>query len=173
MTKLKPGIRIIRKGELRYLGKRRPMQFKPWLELLFLPVRFLMSKSVFPGKIGGDSKHYSVSPGNWQGSAGILELGTEAEARSTSSIATTILGTDISPGLLKRAAKRFLPSRLPGPGILRGSGTTAETSGFNLCLCILSLNFIGKVEKVFKVHRLLISGGMFVCSVPVPERNRL
>lgn len=183
MTKLKPGIRIIRKGELRYLAESggRPMQFKPWLGDCFsFLYDFLMSKSVFPGKIGGDlQKHYSVLARELAGVHGrrILELGTgSGSAVNFLHSDNEYVGTDISRGLLKQAAKRFLRAGFPAPEFYVASGDDLpfETGGFNLCLCILSLNFIGKVEKVFQeVHRLLISGGMFVCSVPVPERNRL
>jgi ubiquinone/menaquinone biosynthesis C-methylase UbiE len=49
-----------------------------------------------------------------------------------------------------------------------------ENSTFDVCLCILSLNFIGNVEKVFhEIRRVLIPDGLFICSVPVPERNKL
>jgi len=49
-----------------------------------------------------------------------------------------------------------------------------EDGSFDLCLCILALNFIGNVEGVLdEVCRVLVPGGVFVCSVPVPERNVL
>ena len=183
MTKLKPGIRIIRKGELRYLAGSggRPLQFKPWLGDCFsFLYDFLMSKSVFPGKLGADlQKHYSVLAREVAGVHGrrILELGTgSGSAVNFLHSDNKYAGTDISPGLLKQAVKRFLRAGFPDPEFYVASGDDLpfETSEFDLCLCILSLNFIGNVKKVFQeVHRLLISGGVFVCSVPVPERKRL
>ena len=45
---------------------------------------------------------------------------------------------------------------------------------FSICLCILSLNFFNDVEKaVQEIKRVLIPDALFICSVPVPERNRL
>jgi len=45
---------------------------------------------------------------------------------------------------------------------------------FSICLCILSLNFFNDVEKTFQeIKRVLVSDALFICSVPVPERNRL
>jgi len=44
---------------------------------------------------------------------------------------------------------------------------------FSVCLCILSLNFFSDVKKVFEeIKRVVIPGGVLMCSVPVPERNR-
>ena len=45
---------------------------------------------------------------------------------------------------------------------------------FDICLCILSLNFFSDAETVFReIKRVMKSGGIFICSVPVPERNKL
>ena len=159
MTKLKPGIRIIRKGELRYLAGSggRPLQFKPWLGDCFsFLYDFLMSKSVFPGKLGADlQKHYSVLAREVAGVHGrrILELGTgSGSAVNFLHSDNKYAGTDISPGLLKQAAKRFLRAGFPDPEFYVASGDDLpfETSEFDLCLCILSLNFIGNVKKMFQ-----------------------
>lgn len=182
MTKLKPGIQIIKKGELCFLVESdgRPLKFKPWLEDIFsFLYDFIMSKSVFPRKFGGDlQKHYSTLARELAGIRRkcVLELGTgSGNAVKFLKSDNEYIGTDISPGLLKQAAKRFIQACFPAPEFYVASGDDLpfETGVFDCCLCILSLNFIGSVEKVFQeVNRILLPGGVFVCSVPVPERNR-
>ncbi len=45
---------------------------------------------------------------------------------------------------------------------------------FDIVLCILSLNFFDDIKKVFKeIKRVSTKDAIFVCSVPVPERNSL
>ena len=45
---------------------------------------------------------------------------------------------------------------------------------FDITLCILSLNFFNDIKKVFQeIKRVLVPGAILICSVPVPERNRL
>ncbi len=45
---------------------------------------------------------------------------------------------------------------------------------FDIVLCILSLNFFNDIKKVFKeINRVAAIDAIFICSVPVPERNRL
>jgi ubiquinone/menaquinone biosynthesis C-methylase UbiE len=85
-------------------------------------------------------------------------------------------GTDISTGLLKQAAKQFMKAGFPNPKfyVVSADDLPFESSTFDVCLCILSLNFIGNVDKVFQeIRRVLLPDGLFVCSVPVPERNKL
>jgi ubiquinone/menaquinone biosynthesis C-methylase UbiE len=45
---------------------------------------------------------------------------------------------------------------------------------FSICLCILSMNFFNDIKRVFQeINRVLVPSGVFICCVPVPERNRL
>jgi ubiquinone/menaquinone biosynthesis C-methylase UbiE len=84
-------------------------------------------------------------------------------------------GTDISPGLLRKASKRFLKEGFHNLGffVISADDLPFEDDSYEVCLCILSLNFIGNIETVFReVHRVLCPGGAFYCCVPVPERNR-
>jgi ubiquinone/menaquinone biosynthesis C-methylase UbiE len=84
-------------------------------------------------------------------------------------------GTDISPGLLRKAVKRF---NAAGFKEAEFYVTPAETlpfddNCFSVCLCILSLNFFNNITNVFQeIKRVLIPGGAFICSVPVPERKK-
>jgi len=183
MDKLKPGIQIVKKGELCYLvkGGNRLLQFKPWLgdSFSFL-YDFIMSNSTFPEKFGGDiQKHYDTLTRELATVHGrqILELGTgSGSAVHFLNSDNQYTGTDVSPGLLRQAAKRFIKAGFPKPEFYMVSADDLpfEDGFFDICLCILSLNFIGNVEKVFQeVSRVLLPDGVFVCSVPVPERNRL
>jgi ubiquinone/menaquinone biosynthesis C-methylase UbiE len=183
MTTLKPDIQIIKKGELCYIVEsgNRLRRFKPWLADSFsFLYDLIMSTSVFPRKFGGDiRKHYHTLSQQLAGIQGklILELGTgSGSAVHFLNSDNQYIGTDISPGLLKQAAKRFIKAGFPAPEfyVVSADDLPFETGTFDICLCILSLNFIGNVEEVFQeVGRILCSHGAFICSVPVPERNRL
>jgi ubiquinone/menaquinone biosynthesis C-methylase UbiE len=182
MANLKPDVQMIKKGELRYLVEsgNQLVRFKPWLgdkiSFLYDPI---MSKSVFPKKFGGDiQKHYHILTQELADIRGrtVLELGTgSGSAVSFLSSDNQYTGTDISPGLLKQAAKRFQKADFPNPEfyVVSADDLPFETNNFEVCLCILSLNFIGNVAQVLKeVSRVLLPDGLFVCSVPVPERNK-
>ena len=85
-------------------------------------------------------------------------------------------GTDISPALLKKAVKHFRAAGFNETEfyVISADDLPFDDNIFSICLCILSLNFFNEVKKVFQeIKRVLISGGVLICSVPVPERNRL
>lgn len=183
MTKLKPDIKIVKKGMLCHLveGDNRLLRFKPWLgdSLSFL-YDFFMSNSIFPKKLGSDiQKHYSTLSKELAGIHGrrILELGTgSGSAVHFLNNDNQYTGTDVSPGLLKQAARRFMKAGFSDPEfyVVSADDLPFEIGTFDVCICILSLNFIGNVEKVFQeLSRTMITNGLFICSVPVPERNRL
>jgi ubiquinone/menaquinone biosynthesis C-methylase UbiE len=182
VANIKPAIQITKKGNLFYIvgAGGRVMKFKPWLgdSFAFL-YDFIMRKSVFPKKFGGDIEtHYKILAEELAGvhNKQVLELGTGSG--STVHFLTNenhYTGTDISPGLLKQAANRFRKAGFPNPEfyVVSADDLPFEESTFDVCLCILSLNFIGNVKKVFQeANRVLRPDGVFVCSVPVPERNR-
>ena len=183
MTKLKPDTHIIKKGKLYYAvgSDNRLKRFKPWLgdSFSFL-YDFIMRNSIFPKKFGGDiQKHYDALTRELSAFHGkqVLELGTgSGSAVYFLSSDNQYTGTDVSPGLLKQAVKRFIKAGFQNPEfyVVSADDLPFDSGVFNVCLCILSLNFIGNVEKVFQeVSRVLLPNGLFVCSVPVPERNRL
>ncbi|MBN1922129.1 MAG: class I SAM-dependent methyltransferase [Anaerolineae bacterium] len=139
-----------------------------------------MSDSVFPRKFGGEiRKHYDALSLELAGFHGkrILELGTgSGSAVHFLSSDNHYTGIDVSPGLLKQAAKRFINAGFENPEfyVVSADDLPFDDGVFDVCLCILSLNFIGNVAKVFQeVARVLLPHGLFVCSVPVPERNQL
>jgi ubiquinone/menaquinone biosynthesis C-methylase UbiE len=183
MPKIKSDIQIIKKGELRYIlgSDRRLIRFKPWLgdSFSFL-YDMIMRNSIFPKKFGSDiQKHNDTLAQQLADYHGmqILELGTgSGSAVHFLNRDNHYTGTDISPGLLKLAAKRFIKSGFSSPEfyVVSGDDLPFESNSFDLCLCILSLNFIGNVELVIQeVNRILHPDGVLVCSVPVPERNQL
>ena len=84
-------------------------------------------------------------------------------------------GTDISPNLLKIAVKRFRNAGFKNAAfyVTGADDLPFEDNFFDVVLCILCLNFFGDVNKVLReVKRVGASGAPFVCSVPVPERNK-
>jgi ubiquinone/menaquinone biosynthesis C-methylase UbiE len=183
MTKLKSGVQTVSKGRLTYLegSNHRPLLFKPWLgdSFSFL-YDSIMTNSVFPRKFGGDiQEHYRILTRELAGIHGksILELGTgSGSAVDFLSKDNQYTGTDISAGLLKQAARRFIKAGFTDPEffVLSADELPFEDCAFDVCLCILSLNFFGNSARVFhEVSRVLVSKGLFVCCVPVPERNRL
>jgi ubiquinone/menaquinone biosynthesis C-methylase UbiE len=183
MAEFKPDVKILNKGKLGYIAQSDGgyKKFKPWLgdSFAFL-YDFIMNRSVFPKKFGGDvRKHYQILSREMADIRGrrILELGTgSGSAIHFLDSGNHYTGTDVSPGLLKQAVKRFEKAGFPSPEfyVVSADDLPFENGVFDVCLCILSLNFIGNVEKVFlEVDRVLRPSGVFVCSVPVPEKNRL
>jgi len=181
-TPLKPGIRITQKGPLFFQldEKGRPIRFQPWLgDALAFLYDFFMSRSVFPKKFNADQKrHQAILAEACQKFHGkrILELGSGAgSAAGFLPPDNTYIGSDISTGLLKQAVKRFHQAGFQDPEFYVASGDDLPFAGetFDLCLCILSLNFIGNHDQVFQsIHNLLRPGGEFIGCVPVPERSQ-
>lgn len=180
-TPLKPGIRITQKGPLRFQLDQngRPIRCQPWLgdSLAFL-YDFFMARSVFPKKFNASmERHTAILADACQAFHGkrILELGTGAgSAAGFLPPDNAYIGSDISTGLLKQAVKRFDQAGFQEPEFYVASGDELPFADqtFDLCLCILSLNFIGNHGRVFNaVPRLLVDQGEFVGCVPVPERN--
>jgi SAM-dependent methyltransferase len=180
---LKSGIRVIKKKALCYIAESENSikRFKPWLgdSFSFL-YDFIMKSSIFPKKFGGDmSKHYEVLSQELMDIHGkrVLELATgSGSAVNFLPNDNQYTGTDISPGLLRKAVKSF---RVAGFKEAEFYVTSADAlpfddNFFEVCLCILSLNFFNDVKKVFReIKRVLVTDAVFICSVPVPERNRL
>ncbi len=180
---LKSGIRVLEKKDLFYVAESESgvKRFKPWLgdSFSFL-YDFIMKSFIFPKKFGGDmNKHYEILRQELKEIHGkrILELATgSGSAINFLTKDNQYTGIDISPGLLRKAVKNF---RAAGLKEAEFYVTSADDLPFNdnifaICLCILSLNFFNDVKKIFQeIKRVLIPEGIFIGSVPVPERNRL
>jgi ubiquinone/menaquinone biosynthesis C-methylase UbiE len=171
------------KGPIHYRiesdGKLR--RYQPWLgdSVAFL-YDLIMDKSVFPKKFGADrQKHLAILSELLSGihHKQVLELGTgSGSAVEFLPEDNAYVGSDISAGLLKKAHRRFVRAGFQDPAfyLISGDDLPFRAESFDLCLCILSLNFIGNVAEVFRqVYQTLRPGGEFVVCIPVPGRNKL
>jgi SAM-dependent methyltransferase len=180
---LKSNIQIIKQKDIFYIANSSNSikRFKPWLgdSFSFL-YDFIMKKSIFPKKFGGDiSKHYKILSQALKSIHGkrVLELA----AGSGSAINflpndNQYTGTDISPGLLRKAVKSFRTAGFKEAEfyVVNANDLPFDDNGFDVVLCILSLNFFNDIKKVCQeIKRVLIPNAVFICSVPVPERNTL
>jgi SAM-dependent methyltransferase len=183
MANLKSDVQVVNQQGLYYIvdNGNRIKRFKPWLggSSAFL-YDSIMRHSVFPNKFGANiQKHFDILSQALAGARGkrLLELATGSGSASRFlSSDNRYTGTDISPGLLKQAEKRFRMAGFPEPEfyVVSADQLPFENGSFDLCLCILAMNFFGNIGKVFQeIKRLLVPGGTFVCCVPVPERNLL
>ncbi len=180
---LRTGILITKKKGLHYFAENENSVklFKPWLgdSFSFL-YDFIMKGSIFPQKFGADmSKHYKILSHELKGIHGkcVLELATgSGSAVNFLENDNQYTGTDISPGLLRKALKNFKTAGFKEAKFYVASADDLpfDINIFDICLCILSLNFFNNVRKVFQeIKRVLVPGGIFICTVPVPERNSL
>jgi ubiquinone/menaquinone biosynthesis C-methylase UbiE len=180
---LKSGISVVKKRDLCYIAesKNSVKRFKPWLgdSFSFL-YDFIMKSSIFPKKFGGTmSKHYEILSQELKEIHGkrVLELATgSGSAVNFLPNDNQYTGTDISPGLLRKAVKSFRAAGFKETEfyVTSADDLPFDDKFFSICLCILSLNFFDDVKKVFQeIKRVLVPGAVFICSVPVPERKRL
>ena len=82
---------------------------------------------------------------------------------------------DISEGLLRIAYKRYIKAGFKNPELFVCSAEELpfQNKLYDICICNLSLNFFSDLNSVIKeVKRVLKNRGIFICSVPVPERNQ-
>ena len=180
---LKRGIRVIKKKNLCYIAENENSikRFKPWLGDAFsFLYDFIMKNSIFPKKFGGDmSRHYEILSHELKDvhEKRVLELATgSGSAVNFLPNDNQYTGTDISPGLLRKAVKRFRSAGFKNAEfyVTSADGLPFDDNIFSICLCILSLNFFNDVKKAFQdIKRVLLSDALFICCVPVPERNRL
>jgi ubiquinone/menaquinone biosynthesis C-methylase UbiE len=183
MAELKQDIQVINRKGLYYIKGRdnRIIKYTPWLGDIFsFAYDAIMQNSVIPRKLGVDiEKHTIILAEELFGMHGrqVLELatGTGCAVQFLPSD-NHYTGTDISPGLLKRAMTRFQTAGFPEPEfyVVRAEDVPFANGAFDLCLCILALNFFSSARKALQeAWRVLVPGGLFICSVPVPERNKL
>ena len=180
---LKKGTKVINSKGLNYVigAHGKPLRFKPWLGDAFsFLYDYIMRQSIFPRKFGSDlNEHLDILRQALQGirKKHVLELATgSGSAVDFLAKDNRYTGTDISPGLLKRAVKRFRIAGFEDAGfyIASAGDLPFEDESFEACICILSLNFFDDLTVVLKeVNRVLAPGSVFVCAVPVPERNTL
>jgi ubiquinone/menaquinone biosynthesis C-methylase UbiE len=180
---LKNKIKAIEKNGLYYIvgEKSRLLKFKPWLGDAFsFLYDFIMENSIFPKKFGGDiNQHYKILSKELKGvhKKRVLELATgSGSAVNFLPNDNQYTGSDISPGLLRKAAKNFKSAGFKNAEfyVTSADDLPFDDGLFDIVLCILSLNFFGDIIKVLQeVKRVSVPGAIFNCSVPVPERNKL
>ena len=176
-----PETRFTQKHQLYYEADERgnPITFKSWLGNALAPFYDrLMEKMVVPKQLDGDfQKHSEILQRDLKGfeQQTIIELGTGTGITAHwLHPSNAYVGVDISPALLKRAVKKFRTAGFEHSEfyILNVERLPFPDSSFDVCLCILTLNFFEKAELVLQqVQRVLESGGLFYGVVPVPERN--
>jgi ubiquinone/menaquinone biosynthesis C-methylase UbiE len=171
--KKKRGLYFIKDGEN---GLKR---FTPWLGNAFSPLYdVFMERSVFPKKFGSDiDRHYEILSRALKHIHGkqVLELATgNGSAVRFLAPDNTYIGTDISPGLLRKAARRFREAGFTDAEfyVVSADDLPFEDGRFEVCLCMLSFNFFSNLKAVLKeIKRVLGDNGLFFCSVPVPEKK--
>ena len=180
-TMLKKGTGFVERGGLRYTvgPENRVRRFRPWLGDAFsFLYDAVMEKSVFPKKFAASrEEHERILRRALDGVYGkrVLEIaaGSGSAVRYLDS-GNSYTGTDISPGLLRRAVKRFGEAGFEQPLFYVASADELpfRNESFDVCLCMLSLNFFPDVNAVLEeVERVLVEGGVFVCAAAVPERK--
>jgi len=180
---LKDGIRIIKNKGLHYIVEDRDklLKFKPWLgdSFSFL-YDFIMKSSIFPKKFGGDiNKHYRILKKELKDvhEKIVLELATgSGSAVNFLPNDNHYIGTDISTGLLRKAVKNFRNAGFKNVEfyVTSAENLPFEDDLFNIVICILSLNFIKDIKKLFQeIKRVTTPASIFICSVPVPERQKV
>jgi len=178
---IRDGIEVVTKGDLKYIVQDgRIKSDKPWLgDLLSFAYDFLMARFIFPGKLGSDMEnHFRILSRELNEVSGksVLELA----AGSGSAVhflgnCNSYTGTDISPGLLKKAVRSFREAGFSNAEFyVTGSGDLPfEDNVFDICLCVLAFNFFPDPGKVLReVERVLKKGGEFICCVPVADRMK-
>lgn len=171
---------LSKKGICYILGNNgKEQKYKPWLGdvFSFLYDR-IMQKSVFPKKFKASiDDHYSILKKEFENihNARIIEFATgSGDAVRYLSNDNLYAGVDISAGLLRIARKRFDNYMFEGSELFVADvcDTPFADGFFDLAFCNLSLNFFEDIDCFFsEIHRTLKPGGIFFCSVPVPERK--
>ena len=180
---LKHGIEVINKSGLHYIVENgdKLLKFKPWLGDAFsFLYDFIMKNSIFPKKFGGDiNQHYEILSKELKDihEKRVLELA------SGSGSAVNFLpndnhytGTDISPGLLKKALNNFSNAGFKKANfyVTNANDLPFDDNLFDIVLCILFLNFFDDINNVFQeVKRVAAPAAVLICSVPVPERKKV
>jgi ubiquinone/menaquinone biosynthesis C-methylase UbiE len=178
---LKKEINTIHKGDINYILKEgKLVKYQPWLGDLFsFLYDRIMEKSIFPKKFNASYKnHLAFLQSEFIAfpKKAALELAT-GSGNAAEFLPKDVLytGTDISPGLLKIANKKFLKAKFCCTDLYVCSAEELPFAddSFDLSICNLSFNFFPDLRKVIsELSRVLKVKGYLFCSVPVPERNK-
>ena len=180
METLSSDCSIVKKNGLQYICRNgKVVEYNPWLGNNFgFTYDFMMKTSVFPKTFGGNMDSHITFLRELLEETNhmrVLELATgTGSAVQFLNNTNQYTGVDISPELLRKAEKRLRVAGFENPElfVISADDLPFADEQFDLCLCILSLNFFPTTEAVIKeVSRVLVCGGRFICCVPVPERN--
>jgi len=169
----------IKRG-LRYVidEQGRPSGARPWAGELLAPLYdWSMNNSVIPRLLGADIARHdailSTALADVHGQC-VVEVGAgSGSAAQWLPNENRYVGSDISPALLRRAAKHFAAAAFDDATyyVAPAHDLPLADAQFDLALCILSLNFFGGSEAALsEIRRMLRRGGRLLCCVPVPER---
>jgi ubiquinone/menaquinone biosynthesis C-methylase UbiE len=138
-----------------------------------------MRRSIFPKKFGASMETHREILASILGDAHgkrVLEISTgSGSIAKFLSPDNAFVGTDISPGLLRRAVKKLQGAGFSDTSfyVVPAENLPFEDRAFDLVLCVLALNFFADADRVLdEVKRVLAPGGALVCAVPVPERKK-
>ena len=178
---IKGEMSVVKRNGISYLYQnKKQLKYSPWIgnQLSFL-YDLIMRRSVFPKKFEASIEmHMEFLKDILKNvhNKDILELAT-----GSGNVATALpcdnryTGTDISEGLLKIALRRFVKAGFKNFEFYLCSADALpfQENSYDICICNLSLNFFGDLENVIKdCRRILRNEGYFICSVPVPEKNK-
>ena len=169
------------KGLLYFLdAKGRRISHKPWLsDSVGFLYDIIMEKNIFPRKFGASiDKHYQIMREMLTDIHGmeVMEL-----AAGSGSIIHFLAednhytGIDISVSLLRQAKKKLAKAGFKDSEfyVTSAGNSVFEKDSFQVCICILSLNFLDDLNLLVEELALILqSGGAFYACVPVPERNK-
>jgi len=177
---LKESVKYKIKNKLHYPidGNGNITKYKPWLGDVFsFMYDRIMEKSIFPKKFTGSiAKHYKILQNelNQFQNRNIIEIATgSGDAVKFLNSKNIYIGIDISPGLLKIAAKRFAKNGFNDVKIYLADACSIpfEDNQFDFAICNLSLNFFDDIEIfIAELNRVLQPNGMFYCSIPIKNR---
>lgn len=180
-TMIKSSIKIINKNGINFILKtnNKIQKNKPWIGNLFSNLYdMIMHKFLFPHKLNADiKKHYQIMIKELAvyKNKMILDIAC-GSGDSVNFINNTnhYYGIDISKNLIKKAIKKFNYNNFVNPMLYLASADNLpfNDSIFDLCLCILAFNFFENQRLVInEIMRVLKSGGLLLCCVPIPEKN--
>ena len=177
---LKENLKAIKKRQINYIQTGHHInKYTPWIgDLVNCFYDRIMEKSVFPGKFHADlQQHYDILTRELTNIHGqkVLELAAgSGNAVYFLPHDNEYTGIDISPGLLKKACRRFQNFHFSHAQFYLASAEDLpfQDNYFEVMLCHLSFNFFRDLKKVIQEStRVSGKNALFYGSVPIPERK--